>query len=95
MTDLKEAADYLKSREKVLILCHQYPDGDTLGSGAALCRALRVLGKRAQVRCSDPVGSKYRFLFSGLNEDEFEPDAVVAVDVADTALLGEPDRPRR
>lgn len=90
MIGLEEAAAFLQGREKVLILCHQYPDGDTLGSGAALCRALRKLGRRAQVRCSDPVGPKYRFLFSGLEEDDFEPDAVVAVDIADKALLGEP-----
>lgn len=90
MIGLEEAAEFLKSREKVLILCHQYPDGDTLGSGAALCRALRSAGGRAQVRCSDPVGPKYRFLFSGLAEDEFEPDAVVAVDIAEKSLLGEP-----
>lgn len=90
MTSLEEAAAFLKTKERVLILCHQSPDGDTLGSGTALCRVLRQIGKRAQVLCSDPIGPKYRYLFRGLADDSFEPDAVVSVDIADKALLGDP-----
>lgn len=90
MKNLEEAAAVLRGSERVLILCHQFPDGDTLGSGSALCRGLRQLGKRAAVRCSDPIGPKYRFLFENLPDDSFEPDLIAAVDVADKALFGEP-----
>lgn len=85
-----EAAGLLAGAGKTLILSHQFPDGDTLGCASALCRGLRWLGKRARVRCSDPIGPKYAFLFENLPDDEFEPDLVVAVDIADKALLGEP-----
>ncbi len=87
---LNEAAAFLKSREDILILCHASPDGDTLGSGAALCLALRSLGKKAQVRCSDKIGKKFEFLFQELPEQEFTPKTIVAVDVADEKLLEEP-----
>jgi phosphoesterase RecJ-like protein len=85
-----EAAGLLADAGKILILSHQFPDGDTLGCASALCRGLRWLGKRACTRCSDPIGPKYAFLFENLPDDEFEPDLVVAVDIADKALLGEP-----
>lgn len=88
--NLEETAKLLNRAGRVLILSHQFPDGDTLGCASALCRGLRQLGKRAAVRCSDPIGPKYRFLFQDLPDDEFEPDLVVTVDIADEALLGEP-----
>lgn len=90
MIGLDEAASRLREAEKILILCHQYPDGDTLGSASALCRGLRQLGKRAAVRCSDAIGPKYGYLFEKLVDDAFTPDLVTAVDIADEALLGEP-----
>lgn len=85
---LSEAAAWLLQQQDIAILCHQSPDGDTLGSGSALCRALRSLGKRAQVLCSDSVGKRFQFLFEGLEEQQFEPKAIVSVDVADEQLLG-------
>lgn len=90
MIGIEEAAAVLRGAGRVLILSHQYPDGDTLGSAAALCRGLRWLGRRAAVRCSDEIGPKYAFLFRGLPDDEFEPDLCCAVDIADRGLIGEP-----
>ena len=46
---LREAADFLLAHDDYLLLSHRRPDGDTAGSCAALCRALRALGKRAWV----------------------------------------------
>lgn len=90
MIGIKEAAARLRGAERVLILSHQFPDGDTLGCASALCRGLRQMDKRAMIRCSDDIGPKYAFLFRDLKDDEFEPDLVVSVDVADEKLLGEP-----
>ena len=42
-----EAARRLRRMENVLILTHVRPDGDTVGCAAALCLALRKLGKTA------------------------------------------------
>ena len=48
MTD-REAAALLERNDNILILTHRRPDGDTIGCGAALCLALRQLGKTAWV----------------------------------------------
>ncbi|WBY64403.1 MAG: Bifunctional oligoribonuclease and PAP phosphatase NrnA [Thermocaproicibacter melissae] len=90
MATLERIAEVLRSADCVTILCHQFPDGDTLGSGTALCRGLWKLGKRAVVRCSDPIGSKFAYLFRDLPDDEFEGGLVISVDVADASLLGQP-----
>ncbi|NLJ32147.1 MAG: bifunctional oligoribonuclease/PAP phosphatase NrnA [Clostridiales bacterium] len=92
MISLNEAAEFLKKSDHILILCHVFPDGDTLGSAAALCRGLQQTGRHAAVRCSDKIGPKYRYLFEGVAPETFEPEAVVAVDIADVSLFGEPLR---
>jgi bifunctional oligoribonuclease and PAP phosphatase NrnA len=86
--NLKQAAAFFQGADDFYILSHQYPDGDTLGSAAALCRALRKMGKRAQMYCNDAVPEKFQYLVEGLEKQCFEPQAIVAVDVADTQLLG-------
>ena len=52
---VKGAADLLKGAKDVLILCHQSPDGDTLGSGYGLYFCLKKLGVRARVLCPDEI----------------------------------------
>ncbi|HJD23001.1 MAG TPA: bifunctional oligoribonuclease/PAP phosphatase NrnA [Firmicutes bacterium] len=83
-----QAASRLREADRILILTHQYPDGDTLGSGFALCRALQKLGKAARVECADEIPEKYGYLYEGLASPAFEPALVCAVDVADEKLLG-------
>jgi len=87
---VSQAAGELKAADKILILAHHYPDGDTLGSGFGLCRALRAIGKTARVECSDKIPDKYRFMFENMEQAaDFEPEFICAVDVADTLLLGD------
>ena len=86
---LEEACDVLRRQDRWLILTHQYPDGDTIGSAFALARALRALGKKVRVRCADPIPDKYDYITEGIVWDDVEPDCgVCAVDVADPRLLG-------
>lgn len=89
MTDIRETCDLLLREDSWLILTHQYPDGDTLGSAFALGRALRSLGKKARVVCSDPIPDKYDFITEPAEWDDFEPAHICAVDVADPRLLGD------
>jgi len=84
-----QAVEFLSAAQDVLILTHSSPDGDTLGSAYALCRALQLLGKRARVECSDPIDKKYQFLQNNILSQEFAPQTVVAVDIADPRLLGD------
>lgn len=85
---VKECADILREMDNILILTHANPDGDTLGSGFALCRALMKIGKICAVINADDIPKKYNYLFDDIVEIKFKPDYVVAVDVATVKLLG-------
>lgn len=82
------AAELLLEKDNILILTHDHPDGDTLGSGFALCRGLRSIGKKARVICPDKIPDSYAFMWQDLSEQRFEPDFIIAVDIADAVLLG-------
>ena len=88
MIDLERVVSLLRGAQDIEILSHHFPDGDTLGCAAALCRALQRMGKRARCTCADPVSEKYSFLFDGIERQEFPAQFVVSVDVADSKLLG-------
>lgn len=89
MITLESAAKTLLSKDKILILTHRSPDGDTIGSGYALAMALRKLGKSIKVDCTDPFPEKYSYFTDKLEKLEFDEEFVVSVDIADTKLLGE------
>ncbi len=84
---IKECVAKLKEQDDFIILTHTNPDGDTLGCGFALLRALRKLGKRATL-LNDEIPAKYSFLYSDLEKQDIETGYVVAVDVATEGLLG-------
>lgn len=86
--DLRETAELLQQSDNILFLCHAHPDGDTLGSATALARALTAMGKRVKVDCGDPIPKDFSFMFEGLAAEEFEPQLIAAIDVADIKLLG-------
>ncbi|MBQ2847837.1 MAG: bifunctional oligoribonuclease/PAP phosphatase NrnA [Clostridia bacterium] len=86
--DLREAAEILLNSDKILLLSHAHPDGDTLGSATALAHALSAKGKKIRVECSDPIPKDFNFMFENLVNDEFEPELIAAIDVADIKLLG-------
>jgi len=88
MIDLAQAVRLLLEKERILILTHSHPDGDTLGSGFALSRALRAKGKQTDVICGDEITKNYDFMSLGMEKQSFTPDFIVAVDVADEKLLG-------
>ncbi len=83
----KEAVDFLLKSDRFVILSHQSPDGDTMGSAFALYYSLTSLGKQVRLECAD--GFPKRFCLYGMPQfDSFEPQTVIAVDVADAKLLG-------
>lgn len=86
--DINNAVELLASYEDIYILTHQSPDGDTLGAGFALYYALRQMEKRVRVVCSDEFVEKYSYMYEDYQDDDFQPQAIVAVDIADTMLMG-------
>lgn len=87
MMNLYEVARFLEAHDNYDILTHAYPDGDTLGSGFALCLALRQIGKKARV-ITTGVPSKFTYLQKKIKEEDFTTETVVSVDVAADSLLG-------
>ena len=87
--DFKTAVGLLREKDNILILTHRNPDGDTLGSGFALLRALKNMGERARLINADCIPKKFEFLYEGIVEEDFTEEFVVSVDVAERKLLGD------
>ncbi|MEG0804045.1 MAG: bifunctional oligoribonuclease/PAP phosphatase NrnA, partial [Pygmaiobacter sp.] len=79
----------LLAADNILLLCHKNPDGDTLGSAGALYWALKGLGKTVSILCADPIGARYDYMKLGLFDDSYEPQYIVAIDVASIQLFGD------
>ncbi len=88
MTGCAETASLLRGWDKILVLSHASPDGDTLGSACALARGLISLGKQVDFRCADEIPKKFQYLFEGISLGLASPEHIVSVDVADISLLG-------
>jgi len=91
MLTIRDTTEFLLRTDDILILTHQNPDGDTCGSAAALCAALRSLGKRCFIFPNSTITGRYlSFIVDYLtNDDTWKPDTIVAVDIADISLLTE------
>jgi phosphoesterase RecJ-like protein len=103
--DARGAADLLIAAETVGIVCHVYPDADTIGAGLALALVLSHAGKDVQVAFAAPADlpESLQTLPGGhlLVEPAAmrrEPDLVVTVDIPSVNRLGalrdlaDPDR---
>lgn len=85
---LSECARRLTDADRILLVTHLRPDGDTLGSAAALCRALRSMDKTVWLYDNPGITSLYReFVADYLAPEGYTPDFVVTVDLADTGLF--------
>ena len=83
-----EAAGFLLVNDNFCILTHRRPDGDTVGSAAALCLGLRKLGKQAWVLKNEEISDRFGWLVEGLTKEAVEEhDIVVSVDVASPGML--------
>ncbi len=77
-----QAAQALHNANDILILTHIRPDGDTAGSGCALCLGLRALGKRAYLASNPASMRRYdQYLTPYFAPEDFTPRFVVAVDI--------------
>ena len=83
-----EAADFLAGQDHFLLLTHRRPDGDTLGSSAALCLGLRSLGKTCHILPNPEITPRFQWLHEGLTKPEAEQgDTLITVDVASPGML--------
>lgn len=85
-----ETAAFLAEHDNYTILTHTRPDGDTIGSAAALCRGLRSLGKTAHILRNSEVTLRFAWLHEGLTKEAVDDgDTIVSVDVASPGMLPE------
>lgn len=87
-----ELVERIIKAEKPILLTHTRPDGDTVGSCAALASLFDAMGRRPVVVSPDPIPRRLSFLceekwFAPVTE--YPTDAtVIAVDVASPQQLG-------
>ena len=85
---LNECISYLKEHDGYLLVTHIRPDGDTLGSAAALCHILRKAGKTAYVYDNPETTKKYEpWMKPYIAPAGFCPACTVAVDLASERLF--------
>lgn len=87
-TDIHNCCMLLGTADDILILCHKSPDGDTIGAAYGLYHALTQLA--AGQRCGVPIRcpEKFAYIHGGIEMPEFEPQLIIAVDIAGPGLLG-------
>ena len=90
------AAGYLEALDNVLLLTHVRPDGDTIGSAAALCRALRDCGQTAYLLPNPEITATYApYAAPYWVPEGWQAEHIVSVDIADASLLPENAQPYR
>ena len=78
-----ETAAFLREHDNYCILTHRRPDGDTIGSSAALCLGLRAMGKTAWLLRNPQFTPRFAAVLEGLVcEDVPDEATIVSVDVA-------------
>ena len=74
------------------IIIHVRPDGDAVGSAAALCEIYSQLGRRASILSPDKIPERLAFIIEKVGASvkrESDNEEIVAIDSASPAQLGE------
>src|SRR5258707_13792315 len=96
-TDLDAVTEAIRSHDRFLVVTHENPDGDALGSMLGLTLGLRALRKDVVMYLSGgaPTPAEYRFLdLADVRRelpDDLEERVLLAVDCANGRRIGEED----
>ncbi len=88
---MKDVVELILAAERVTTICHENPDGDTLGAAIAIAIAAERLGKQAEVVSGDPPPPFLQVLpriDSVRSAPQLEPGLAVIVDTGDLARTG-------
>lgn len=85
--------NHLKSVNKIALVSHPSPDGDTLGAAMAFAEYLQNLQKEVKIFCLSPVPEKFGFLNNihlvSLDPNTFlEMDTITVLDCGDLRFAG-------
>ena len=88
---IKQAAEEIRGANKVVIVSHVNPDGDTIGCQLALGLALIMIGKKVTLLCQDPIPTRFQFLPGSeliLSQSTEIADVAIAMDCGSAKQLG-------
>ncbi|HHY81068.1 MAG TPA: bifunctional oligoribonuclease/PAP phosphatase NrnA [Clostridiales bacterium] len=90
---IKDVHLYLRQSERIALIAHIQPDGDTIGSCLALADILKAEGKSVDLYCQDNVPEALKFLqdsdqFLHCTGNEDAYDLAIAVDCSDKERMG-------
>lgn len=93
---LSEIKRLVLRHHSFVLLEHQKPDGDCIGSGLALVQALQSLGKQALLVSHDPHPAVYDFLpgkefhtrAQYIEPEDFHADVAIFIDCTDPSRAG-------
>jgi phosphoesterase RecJ-like protein len=96
MGTFEEIATHLKKAQNILVLLHNFPDGDTIASSLALSAYLRAVNKKVDCAVKGDIPEVFNFL-PGISEikNDFllgDYDLIIAVDCGDANRTGFPER---
>lgn len=98
MTDFQKVITLVRKAERILLLTHENPDGDAVGSMLALKLAFRQISKKVDCYCCDPIPWIFLFLpdVQTISTDFLlgDYDLVVVLDCGDLRRTGFSDRIR-
>ena len=60
--EFQQAKRLIDKSDKILLIAHRKPDGDTLGSCIAFYHALSKEGKQADMACIDDIPERYKYM---------------------------------
>jgi len=93
---LKKIKELFEKSQKILILMHQFPDGDTIASSLALSTYLKRQGKDVDLAVKGEIPKVFGFLTAEVQiKHDFllgDYDIIVAVDCGDALRTGFPSR---
>jgi len=89
--------DVIRRHNRFVILEHEKPDGDCIGSGLALVQSLRALGKKALLVSQDPHPPVYDFLpgrafctrVGYIKPEDFSPEIAIFLDCTGSDRAGQ------
>ncbi len=89
---MKQLAEFIKNGNNFAVISHVSPDGDTMGSAAALLYALKKMGKKGQWFCEGNVPNDYLKIPEIKSLVEYDKikkfDSVIAVDISSEDRMG-------
>lgn len=94
--EVKKIGDAIQKADRILLICHKSPDGDTLGSAFGLYHTLKEMGKKPTVTCIDPAAPEFNFMPEietlQVGTDNIDYDLIFILDAGATHLTGMHER---